>query len=122
MMLQDAGNRSLQLRISNHLTLLRCNTADVDGTAMLTDGPYELQIIEGLEEVLIVDLQHAIGQILWCDPNVLIVVAHLMCMRVQPAVWSDDTVAVEVMIAGRIASIVTTVGKDLLTRQLALVA
>ena len=43
-------------------------------------------------------------------------------MGIQSAVGGDDTVAVEVMVAGRIAAVVATIGKDFLTRGRILVA
>ena len=43
-------------------------------------------------------------------------------MGIQTTVWSNDTVAVEVMVCGRITSVVTSESKDLFTRNTALVA
>ena len=43
-------------------------------------------------------------------------------MWIETAVGGDDAVAVEVIVGGRIASVVATIGKDLLTRQRTLVA
>ena len=42
-------------------------------------------------------------------------------MRIQATVWRNDTVTVEVVVAGRITSIVTTIGKDFLAGDRALV-
>ena len=43
-------------------------------------------------------------------------------MRIQTAVRSDDTVAVEVVVTARIAAVITTIGKDFLTGDRTLVA
>ena len=43
-------------------------------------------------------------------------------MGIQSAVWGNNTVAVEVIVAGRITSVVTAIGEDFLARNLALVA
>ena len=43
-------------------------------------------------------------------------------MRIQAAVGGDDAVAVEVVVRGRIAAVVTTISKNFLTRNTTLVA
>ena len=43
-------------------------------------------------------------------------------MRIQTAVRGDDSIAVEVVIAGRIAAVVATLGKDFLAGDRTLVA
>ena len=58
----------------------------------------QLQILDRLEEVLVIDLYLAIFQSLVRNPQVLVVVLHLIGMRIQPAVRSDDAVAVEVVV------------------------
>ena len=60
--------------------------------------PLQFQVVECLEEVLVVDLHLAILQSLVCYPHVLIIVAHLVGMWVQPAVRGDDAVTVEVIV------------------------
>ena len=140
MMTQYAGNGLLHLLVSNHLALLGLDAADVDGatvseghtcgtigalmmmTSCATYEPLQFHIVEGLEEVLVVNLKLTSLQIHILYPDVLIVVAHLIGMGIQPAVWGDDTVAVEVIVAGGILAVVATVCEYLATRDGALVA
>ena len=94
---------------------------------MMTSGsttyePLELEIVERLEEVLIIDLNLTVLQTLIGHPNALIIITHLIGMRIQATVGSNDTVAVEVIVGSRIAAVVTTIGEDFLTCNLALVA
>ena len=122
------------------LTLLRGNAIDSDGATMTeghalgtvaivmmtcrgaSDKPLEFEVVEGLEEVLVVDLDLTVLQALVGDPHVLIVVAHLVGMGIETAIGGDDTVAVEVVVGGGIAAVVATIGEDLFASDLALVA
>ena len=52
----------------------------------------------------------------------LIIVLHLIGMGVVTAVGSNDTIAVEVVVAGRIASCIATILPNLLTGNLACTA
>ena len=142
MMTQHTGDGLFHGLIGDDLALLGGYTAEVYLTTM-TEGhtlrtiafvmmsltgrsaayePLELEVVERLEEVLVVHLKRTVLQSLVGDPDVLIVVTHLMGMGIQSAVGGDDTVAVEVMVAGRIAAVVATIGKDFLTRGRILVA
>ena len=62
------------------------------------DEPLEFEVVEGLEEVLVVDLNLAVLQPLVRNPDILIIVAHLIGMGIQTTVWGDDAVAVEVVV------------------------
>ena len=139
MVSQHALDGLLQRLVSNRLALLGSDAADVRLAAVseghtlraiavvvavscATDKPLQLQVIERLEEVLIVNLEATLLESFVRHPHVLVVVAHLVGVGVQSAVRSNDAVAVEVMVRGRIATVVTTVGEYLLARNLALVA
>ena len=82
----------------------------------------QLQILDGLEEVFIVHLELTFLQSLIGNPQVLIIILHLVGMRVQATIRSNDTIAVEVVVGSGIASVVATIGKDFLTRNRRLVA
>ena len=84
--------------------------------------PLQLQVVQCLEEVLIVNLKLSSLQVNVLYPHVLIVIAYLVGMGIQSAVRSDDTIAVEVIIRGRILAIVAAIGKDGATRDGTLVA
>ena len=138
-MTQHTLNDLLHGLDGDNLTLLRGNTIDGDGATVTkghtfrtvavvmmggggsTDKPLELEVVEGLEEVLVVDLDLTFLQALVGNPHVLIVVAHLVGMGIQTAVRSDDTITVEVVVGSRIAAIVATISKDLLASDLALI-
>ena len=87
-----------------------------------TNKPLQFHVVERLEEVLVVNLKASFFQSLIRNPCILVVVAYLVGMWVQSAVGCDNTVTVKVVVAGRIASIVATVSKYLLTSNLALIA
>ena len=72
--------------------------------------------------MLIIDIESTISCIQILDPYILEIVLNLISMRIQATVWRNDTVTVEVVVAGRITSIVTTIGKDFLAGDRALVA
>ena len=141
MMAQHALDDLLHSIDGHHLTLLRRNAINSEGATvseghtlrtawivvmMTTRGttyePLELEIVERLEEVLIIDLNLTVLQTLIGHPNALIIITHLIGMRIQATVGSNDTVAVEVIVGSRIAAVVTTIGEDFLTCNLALVA
>ena len=111
-----------QRLVGKGLALLGRDAADVDGAAVLAHFPYELEVVERLEEVLVVDFKLAILQPLIGNPGVLIVVAHLVGMGIESAIGSNEAVAVEVMIGSGIAPVVAAVGEDLLACDGALVA
>ena len=56
MMRQYVTQHLFQLLVSNELALLRLNAVDADGAAVLLHLPNQLHIVNGLEEVLVVDL------------------------------------------------------------------
>ena len=89
---------------------------------MTADGPDEFEVVDVLEEVFVIDLKLAFLQIFLGDPYILVVVAHLVGMGIEATIGGDNTIAVEVVVAGRIASVVATIGKDFLASHLALVA
>ena len=82
----------------------------------------QIQVIDVLEEVLVIDIERTVLCIKVLDPDVLENILNLIGMRIQTAVRGKDTIAVEVVIAGRIASVVATIGKDFLTGDRTLVA
>ena len=86
------------------------------------EGSSQVQVIDILEEVLVIDIERTILCIKVLDPDVLENILNLIRMRIQTAVRGKDTVAVEVVIAGRIASVVATIGKDFLAGDRTLVA
>ena len=131
----------LHLLACHHLALLWSDTTDVHlatmaecdacrtiATMMMPTcsstayKPLQLKVVECLEEVLVVNLELAVLQSLVLYPYVLVVVLHLVSMWVQTAVGGNDTVTVKVVVGSRIASVVATICKDLLTCNLALVA
>ncbi len=80
------------------------------------------QVVNVFEEMLIIDIESTISCIQILDPYILEIVLNLISMRIQATVWRNDTVTVEVVVAGWITSIVTTIGKDFLAGDRALVA
>ena len=111
-----------ELLVGKALALLWGDTTDIHLTCMLLHLPYQLQVVEGLEEVFVIDLELAFLQFLFRNPSVLIVVAYLVGMWIQTAIGRDDTIAVEVVVGSRIASIVTTISEDFLTGNRTLIA
>ena len=81
---------------------------------MTADGPDEFEVVEALEEVFVIDLKLAFLQILLGDPYILVVVAHLVGMGIEATIGGDDTIAIEVVVTGGIASVVATIGEYLL--------
>ena len=81
----------------------------------------QCKVVEGLEEVLVVHLYLTLLQVYIFEPHVLVVILHLIGVWIQAAVGGNDTVAVEVVVAGGIAAVVAAIGKDFLTRDGALV-
>ena len=79
------------------------------------EGSSQVQVINVLEEILVIDIERTVLCIKILDPDVLENILNLIRMRIQTAVRSDDTVAVEVVVTGRIAAVVATIGKDFLT-------
>ena len=74
-----------------------------------------MQVVNILKEILIIDIESTIHGIQILDPYILMPILDFVGMRIQTAVWSNDTIAIEVVVAGRITSIVATIGKDFLT-------
>ena len=74
--------------------------------------PDELIVVERAEEVLVVDLDglRLSKLALRLCPDVLVLVGHLIGVRVQLAVGTDDAVAVEVVVRGIVAVVVAAVG------------
>ena len=91
-------------------------------SACTTNKPLQLHVVESLKEVLVVNLKASFLQALISNPCILVVVAYLVGMWVQSAVGSNNTITVKVVVAGRIAAIVATISKYLLTSNLALIA
>ena len=108
--------------------MTECDACRTIATMMMPTGrctaykPLQLKVVESLEEVLVVNLELTVLQSLVLNPYVLVVVLYLVSMWVQTAVGSNDTITVKVMVGSRIASVVATVCKNLLTCNLALVA
>ena len=67
-------------------------------TTGTTHEPFQLDIVEGLEEILVIHLELTLLQALVGDPDVLIVVTYLVGMGVETTVGGDDAVAVEVIV------------------------
>ena len=122
MMLHHLLQGLLQLIVNKGLTLLGSNPFQVNGAAVLSDRPSQLEAIQRYEEVLVINLQPAFLQALVRNPYVLIVVTYLVGMGIQPPVRRYNTVAVEIIVRSRIAPIVTSIGENLLTRNRTLVA
>ena len=122
MMFEYTSHSSFELGIGDELALLGSDARDIDGATMTADGPNEFEVVEALEEVLVIDLKLAFLQIFLGDPYILVIVAHLVSMWIETTIGGNDTIAVEVVVAGGIASVVATIGEDLLTRDGTLVA
>ena len=86
------------------------------------EGSSQVQVINVLEEKLVIDIERTVLCIKVLDPDVLENILNFIRMRIQTAVRSDDTVAVEVVVTARIAAVITTIGKDFLTGDRTLVA
>ena len=117
---------SLSHRILQFITLdqfgsLRSNTLcfrNLNCSQFHTIGinrSYQVQVIDILEEVLVVNLESTIHSIQVLDPYILMIVLNLVSMRIQTAVWSNDTITVEVIVTCRIAAVISTISKDFLT-------
>ena len=100
------------LTLSRYVDIV--NTAISHSLTLFKHCPYEVVVSEISEEILVAHLDKTLLQILGCSPNLLIVVAYLISVRIVAAVGSDDTVTVEVVVRCGIAAIVTTIGEDLL--------
>ena len=72
--------------------------------------PIERIVAQVTEEVLIVYADFTSLGIHHLRPNVLVLISHLVSMRIELTVWTDDTIAVEVVVARIILIIVATVG------------
>ena len=74
--------------------------------------PYELVALKRAEEVLVEDLDGLrLGELaLSLCPDALVLIGHLVGVRVQLAVGTDDAVAVEVVVRGVVAVVVAAVG------------
>ena len=86
------------------------------------DGGSQILVIGGLEEILIIHLECTVYSIEIVNPDVLMIILNLISVRIQTTVGSNDAIAVEVVVAGRIATVVATIGEDFLTGDGALVA
>ena len=75
----------------------------------------QVQVIDIPEEVLVVNLESTIHSIQVLNPYILMIVLNLVSMRIQTAVWSNDTITVEVIVTCRIAAVISTISKDFLT-------
>ena len=90
--------------------------------AILFERNDGIHIIEGAEGVLIIEFHIASTHVKVTQPDVLIIVLHLIGMGVVTAVGGNDSVTVEVVVAGRITSCIATILPNLLTGNLAGVA
>ena len=139
MMSQHTGNGLLHSLNGDGLALLGSYTADIQLTTMAkghtvrtlaammtlscsTNKPLQLKVVKALKEVLVINLYATLLKAFVANPHVLVVVLYLISMGIQSAVRSDDAVAVEVIVAGGIAAVVATIGKDFLACDRTLIA
>ena len=95
------------------------NLCRQESLAILQNGHHGLQVTHIAEEVFVVNIYRTIVHVEIIDPNALIVVANLVGMRGKATVRSNDTIAVEVMVRGRITTLVTTIHPYLVACHLA---
>ena len=86
---------------------MRSNVELVDGAilnrfAILEECPRELIVGKVAEEVFVVDANLTSIYIYSLSPDVLVYVSNLVGMRVELTVWTDDAIAVKVVV-GRVA-------------------
>ena len=94
----------LGLAVENiHIALL-CHAA------IYEQLPLHAAVVERAEEVLVIHADDACAQIHGLGPDVLILVGNLVGMRIELAVGTHNAVAVEVVVAGVVAVVVTAVG------------
>ena len=86
------------------------------------EGSSQAQVINVFEEILVIDIERTVLCIKVLNPDVLENILNFIRMRIQTAVRSDDTVAVEVVVTARIAAVVASISKDFLTGDRTLVA
>ena len=83
--------------------------------AIGSEFPNKCYIIQGTEEILIINLYLTGLEINRRCPNILIIILHLVRMRIEHPIGTNQTVAVKVIVRSRIATIVAAVGIDLLS-------
>ena len=104
----------------SNLQLLHIDCSACHLVAFCLDGVAKGDSLNWHEEVFVVDFHDTRFSIGEGGPNVLIVVLDFPCMCVRLTVWVDDTITVEVVVAGRETTIVATIGPNLLACHLAL--
>ena len=80
------------------------------GLSVNIEAPHQSVVLQATEEVLVVDLDFPLLQVNFRCPDALVLVGNLISMRIQLAVWTDDSVAVEVVVRRVVAVVVATVG------------
>ena len=65
---------------------------------ILKDSPYELIVREVAEEVFVVYANLTCLYVYSLSPDVLVYVSNLVGMRVELTVWTDDTIAVKIVV------------------------
>ena len=105
-------------RTGECFTTLRCNTVDIDVATVISwftvhaDADVKQSVVRLAEEILVIYRELAFLSVHVLYPQVLIVVCHLVGMGIEAAVGGDYTVAVEVVVACGVSSVVTAVGED----------
>ena len=69
--------------------------------AFVHQSPYEAVVTEVTEEVLVPYGHESVLEILSLNPNVLMEVLHLPCLRVRIAVGREQTITIEIVV-GRV--------------------
>ena len=79
-------------------------------------------VIRTCKELLVVDRERTLFQVDVLYPVVLIAILHLVGMRMERTVWSNNAIAVEIVVRGRIAAGVTAIHPYLVAGNLTLAA
>ena len=80
------------------------------GLTVLEQSPNKLIVAQIAEEVLVVDRDLSGFQIHGLSPNVLILISQLISVGVELTVGTDDTIAVEVVVAGVYLIVIAAIG------------
>ena len=114
----QVGHLSCQEWRNDLLSCLRSNAVEILFSitklrfAVNAQTDVERSIVGITEEILVVYSEFSVVGIHILNPQVLIIISHLMCMRIKSAVGSNQSVAVEVVVACGITSVVTTVSEN----------
>ena len=73
------------------------------------EAPCQSIVAQIAEEVFVIHVHFALSCILQGSPDVLVLVSHLVGMRIELAVWTYNSVAVEVVVAWVVTVVVATI-------------